>query len=319
MILLPKPPKIISKKENQARFEIEALYLGYGITIGNALRRVLLSSLPGAAITQMKIKGVQHEFSTIKGVLEDVVTIMMNLKQLRFKMYSDEPQKATLKIKGEKEVKGSDFKFPAQIELVNKSCHVATLTDPKSELEMEIQIEKGIGYEPVERRKKQGKLEIGVIPIDAIFTPIKRVSYKVGNMRVGERTDFDRLYLDVETDGTITPEEAFFQATEILINHFSLLNETFKVEKEEKVTKEEKPKEGEASEEKEDLMKTKVEDLKLSNRTINALLGNNIKTLGAIVRKSEKSLLELEGIGEKGMREIKKTFKKLNLELKCVN
>ncbi len=238
MILLPKPPKIISKKENQVRFEIEALYPGYGVTVGNSLRRVLLSSLPGAAVTQMKIKGVQHEFSTIPGVLEDVITIMMNLKQMRFKIYVDEPQKATLKIKGEKEVKGSDFKFPSQVELVNKSCHIATLTNKKSELEIEIQIEKGIGYEPVERRKKQGKLEIGVIPIDAIFTPTRRISFKVENMRVGERTDFDRLYLEVETDGTINPEDAFLQASEILVKHFSLFTETFKAPAEKELPKE---------------------------------------------------------------------------------
>lgn len=242
MILLPKQPKIINKKEDWARFEIEALYPGYGVTIGNSLRRVLLSSLPGAAVTQAKIKGVQHEFSVIPGVLEDVITIVMNLKQLRFKMYSDESQKVTLKVKGEKKVKGSDFKFPSQIELVSKSCHLATLTNKKAELGMEIQVEKGVGYEPVERRKKQGKLEVGAISIDAIFTPVKRVNYKVENMRVGERTDFDRLYLDIETDGTITPEEAFFQASEILVKHFSLLTETLNTSIEKKISKEKAPK-----------------------------------------------------------------------------
>jgi len=242
MILLPKQPKIINKKENWARFEIEALYPGYGVTIGNSLRRVLLSSLPGAAVTQTKIKKTQHEFSVIPGVLEDVITIVMNLKQLRFKMYTDEPQKVTLKIKGEKKVKGSDFKFPSQVELVNKSCYLATLTNKKAELEMEIQVEKGVGYEPVERRKKQGKLEVGVISIDAIFTPVKRVSYKVENMRVGERTDFDRLYLDVETDGTITPEEAFFQTSEILVKHFSLFAEISRALAEKRVSEEKAPK-----------------------------------------------------------------------------
>lgn len=229
MILLPKPPKIINKKESWACFEIEALYPGYGITLGNSLRRVLLSSLSGAAITQVKIKGVHHEFSTMPGVLEDVITITMNLKQMRFKVFTEEPQKASLKIKGEKKVRGSDFELPGQVELVNKDCHIATLTNKKAQLEMEIQIEKGIGYQPVERRKKQQKLEIGAIPIDAIFTPIKRVSYKVENMRVGEKTDFDRLYLEIETDGTITPENAFSQATEILVKHFSLFAESFKI------------------------------------------------------------------------------------------
>ena len=227
MISLPKPPKVIDKKDNWARFQIEGLYPGYGITIGNSLRRVLLSSLPGAAITQVKIKGVQHEYSTMPGVLEDVITIAMNLKKLRFKLYSEEPQKATLKVKGEKQVKGADFKLPSQVELVNKSVEIATLTSSKAELDMEIQIEKGIGYEPVEKRKRQGKLEIGVIPIDAIFTPIVRVSYKVENMRVGERTDFNRLYLDITTDGTVTPEEAFSQASEIMVDHFSLFTGVF--------------------------------------------------------------------------------------------
>lgn len=178
MVPLPLQPKIIKQEKNKAVFEIEALYPGYGATVGNSLRRVLLSSLPGAAVTQVKIKGIQHEFSTIPGVLEDVVLIMLNLKQLRFKVFSDEPQKASLKVKGEKEVRGSDFELPPQVELVNKSSHIATLTTKSAELEMEILIEKGLGYQPKEARKRptpQEKLEIGVIPLDAIFTPVKRV------------------------------------------------------------------------------------------------------------------------------------------------
>jgi len=227
MIPLSQKPKIIKKEKNKAIFEIEALWPGYGVTIGNSLRRILISSLEGAAVTQMKIKGVAHELSTIPGVLEDVVTIMLNLKQLRFKIFSVEPQKATLKVKGEKEVKGADFDLPAQLELVNKDCHIATLTTKSSELDMEIQVEKGIGYLPREVRKKE-KLEIGVIALDAIFTPIQRVSFRLENMRVGERTDFDRLFLEIETDGTISPEETFYQASEILLSHFSLFSETFK-------------------------------------------------------------------------------------------
>ncbi len=240
MILLPKPPKIINRKENWARFEVESLHPGYGITIGNSLRRVLFSSLTGAAVTQVKIKGVQHEFSTIPGVLEDVISIMINLKQMRFKMHTDEPQRATLKIKGEKDVKGSDFKIPTQIELVNKSCHIATTTDKKAELEMEIQVEKGVGYQPIDHEKKQGKSEIGLLPLDAIFTPIKRVNYDVENMQVGKRTDFDRLYLDITTDGTITPEEAFSRASDILVKHFSLFSETVGQLENKKASKKEK-------------------------------------------------------------------------------
>jgi len=238
MIPLPIKPKIIKQEKNKAIFEIEALYPGYGVTIGNSLRRVLLSSLAGAAVTQMKIKNVPHEFSTIPGVLEDVIQIMLNLKQLRFKAYTVEPQKATLKVKGEKKVKGSDFEIPAQLELVNKDCPIATLTDKKAELEIEIQIEKGIGYSPREVREKE-KLEIGTVPLDAIFTPVRRVASRVENMRVGERTDFDRLFLELETDGTILPEDAFYQASEILVKHFSLFAGTF--EKEKSVLSEEVP------------------------------------------------------------------------------
>jgi len=225
MIPLSKPPKIIEKKGNFARFEIEALYPGYGVTVGNSLRRVLLSSLPGAAATQMKIKGVPHEFSTIPGILEDVITIMLNLKQMRFRIFTDEPQTATLSVKGEKEVRGSDFELPGQVELANKDCHIATLTTKSASLEMEIKIEKGIGYSPRETRKRETKPEIGAILLDAIFTPVRRVMFKVENMRVGERTDFDRLFLDIETDGTIGPESAFFQASEILVNHFNLFTQ----------------------------------------------------------------------------------------------
>lgn len=305
MIPLPLPPKVIEKKGNKTIFEIEALYPGYGVTIGNSLRRVLLSSLPGAAVTQAKIKGVSHEFSTIPGIIEDVISILLNLKQLRFKIFSDEPQTATLKIKGEKEVKGSDFKFPPQVELINKDAPIATLTDKKAQLEMEIQIEKGIGYLPAERRKK-GKLEIGVIALDAIFTPVRNVAFRVENMRVGERTDFDRVILEIETDGTISPEEALFQASEILTQHFSMLGEKFR-------PKEEIPAKKEVEKGFDEI---KVEDLKLSTRTLNALLKNNIKTVAGVLRKSEKSLLELEGMGHVGIKEIKRALKKLGVQLK---
>jgi DNA-directed RNA polymerase subunit alpha len=222
MVPLPKKPKIIKKEKNRAEVQIEALYPGYGTTIGNSLRRVLLSSIEGAAVTQMKIKGVPHEFSTIPGVLEDVITIMLNLKQLRFKMVGADPQKVFLKAKGEKKVEGKDLELPAQLELVNKDCQIATLTSKSAKLEMELLIEKGIGYLPREEREK-GKLEIGAIPVDAVFSPVKKVAMRVENMRVGKRTDFDRLILDIETDGTISPQEAFRKAGEILIEQFSFL------------------------------------------------------------------------------------------------
>lgn len=256
MISLPSSPKIIQKDKNKAIFEISDLYPGYGVTVGNALRRVLLSSLEGVAVTEVKIKGVLHEFSTISGVLEDVIIIILNLKKLRFKIHEGDSQKVELKVKGEKDVKGSDFKMFPQIELVNSDLHLATITDKKTEFDVEITIEKGIGYEPKERRERK-KSDIGTIVLDAMFTPIRNVNFHVESMRVGERTDFDKLFLEIETDGTITPEEAFFQSCQILIKHFTLINEVkadvaeFKStggdalqvkKKKEKVSKEIKPK-----------------------------------------------------------------------------
>lgn len=307
MISLPLPPKVIQKDKNRAVVEIEGLYPGFGVTIGNSLRRVLLTSLEGVAVTEVKIKGADHEFSTIPGVLEDVIMIILKLKNLRFKIYEGDSQKVELKVKGEKEVKGSDFKMFPQIELANPELHIATITDKNTELDMEITIEKGIGYEPKEQRKMKKK-EIGAIAMDAIFTPIKNVSFTVENMRVGDRTDFDKLSLDIETDGTITPEETFYKATELLIKHFNIIFEG-------KVSESKEAKSGEIKEE--DAAKTSVEDLKLSARTLKALMENNIKTVGGIVKKSEKALSGLEGMGDKAMTEIKKKLKKLGLELKA--
>jgi DNA-directed RNA polymerase subunit alpha len=312
MISLPLPPKVIQKKKNQAVFEVEGLYPGYGVTIGNALRRVLLSSLQGAAITEVKIKGVPHEFSTIPGVLEDTIMILLNIKNLRFKIFEGESQKVQLKVKGENEVKGSDFKCPSQIKLANPDLHIATITDKKTELDIEINVERGIGYVPKDQMKIK-KAEIGAIAVDAIFTPIRNVNFQVENMRVGDRTDFDKLSLEIETDGTITPEEAFFEACALLIKHFNIIFEG-KAGKEENQTLETKT--SEDSETVEDATKVLVEDLKLTGRTLNALLNNGIKTVGGIVRKSEKSLAELEGMGDKAISEIKRKIKKLGLDLK---
>lgn len=239
MISYPKKPQIVEQKDNWAKFQIEDLYPGYGVTIGNSLRRVLLSSLQGAAITQIKIANVPHEFSTIPGVLEDLILIMQNLKEVRFKIHGDEPQIGVLKIKGEKEITASDFKLPSQVELINKKCHIATLTSKTAELDLEVKIEKGVGYVPRETRKKE-KLEIGAILLDAIFSPVQKVSFMVENMRVGNRTDFDRLFLEIETDGTMTPQEALNQASEILVKHFSLV-ETKEVKKEKKVVEKKTP------------------------------------------------------------------------------
>ena len=234
MISLPLSPKVIKNPsadgKNKAILQIDGLYPGYGVTVGNSLRRVLLSSLEGVAVTEVKIKGVAHEFSTIPGVLEDMIMIILNLKNLRFKIHEGTTQKVTLKVKGEKQVTGEDFTMFPQIELANPELHILTTTDKKTELEMELTIEKGIGYEPKDQRKikKAGGAgtshsEIGAIALDAIFTPIKNVNFQVENMRVGDRTDFDKLSLEIETDGTITPEEGFYQAVEILMAHFNVI------------------------------------------------------------------------------------------------
>ncbi len=315
MISLPSKPKVTQKKENTAVFEIEGLYPGFGVTIGSSLRRVLFSSLEGAAVTQIKIEGAQHEFSTLPGVLEDVITIILNIKQLRFKIHGDEPQKAVLKITGDKEIKASDIELPTQVELASKDIHIATLTDKKATLKIEFEIEKGLGYVVAEQDKRE-KLEVGQISIDAIFTPIKGVNFKVESMRMGKRTDFNRLFLEIETDGTITPEEAFHQASEILVSHFSSFLETEKnleTEKKEAPKKEEKKIE-EVKED--DHAKMKIEDLEISPRTANILINNNIKTVGGLLRKNEETLVSLEGMGPKGVDEIKKILKKLGLELK---
>lgn len=226
MIPFPTSVKVVEKKDNRAVFEIEGLYPGYGVTIGNGLRRVLLSSLEGAAITQVRIKGVNHELSTIAGVMEDVMMIIINLKKLTFKSYAAEPQKVLLKVKGEKVVKGGDFDLPSQVEITNPEMPIATLTSAKSQIEMEVQIERGMGYQPVEMRE-DAKKEIGVMPVDAIYGPVRKVGFRVESMRVGKRTDFDRLLIEIETNGTISPEDALKESAEILMGHFSLLSKVF--------------------------------------------------------------------------------------------
>lgn len=312
-ITLPTKPKIIKRGENQAIFEIEGCYPGYGLTLGNSFRRVLLSSLPGAAITSVKTKGVKHEFSTIPYVVEDMIQIILNLKQIRFKLYSDEPARAFLKIKGEKEVKAADIKTTAELEVVNPAVHIATLTNKKAELEMEITVESGLGYLPAEQQKKE-KIEIGQIAIDAIFTPVKKVTYNVEPMRVGDRTDYNRLRIDIETDGSLSPEKAFKKAAQILVDHFQIFTALGKEEK--KLVKKEVKKKFEEKEVKEDIAKIKIEDLKLSTRVFNALSEVGLKMAGNLAKKREEDLLAVEGLGAKGVKEIKKVLGRLGLTLK---
>jgi len=310
-INLPQKPKINKSGDNRAIFEIEGLYPGYGVTLGNALRRVLLSSLSGAAATGVKIKGANHEFSTIPHVKEDAIEIILNLRQVRFKLHNDQPTKVMLTVKGEKIVTAADIKTTSEIEVINKDAIIANLTDKKAELEIEIEVESGFGFVPVEARKKE-KLEIGLIAVDAAFSPLRRVNFEVENMRVGDRTDYNRLRLDIETDGSLSPEEAFEKASEILVEQFKALVVQEEAGENQEITPEAAP-EKEMSDE---VTKTKIEDLKLSARTMNALTEGGIKTVGGLVKKSEASLKEIEGIGGKGITEVKKALKKLDLSLK---
>ncbi len=318
-ISLPRSPRLVEQiSPYRAILEIEELYPGYGLTIGNALRRVMLSSLAGAAITSIKIKDVNHEFSTIPGIIEDVVEIVLNLKQVRFKVHGDEQQTATLKVKGEKKILAEDIKTPSQVEVVNPDAHIATLTSKSASLEMEIRIERGVGYSTIESRKRE-KQEIGAIAVDAIFTPIKTINFEVEDMRVGDKTNYNRLKFDIETDGTITPAEALKNAADLFIEHLKIVAAPVKTGKAEKkeIEKSEKPVKSESSKGSTDIAaKTKIDDLKLSNRTQNILLNNHIKTIAGLLRLSQKELLALEEFGEKALKEIKKSLGKLGLTLR---
>lgn len=335
---LPEPLVCIKKEGNKGVFEIRNCWPGYGMTIGNSLRRVILSSLEGAAITTVKFSDVSHEFSTIPYVIEDVVAIILNLKQIRFKMHTDGPEKLTLKVNGERVVTAADIKSNSNVEVVNEDAPIATLTGKNAKFEMEIQIERGIGYMPVEARK-DSKLDIGNIAIDAIFTPIRRVSYKVENMRVGKRTDFNKIIFSIETDGSVSPEDALRQSVAILVEQFKSLTrataetveglDLIEAAEPEKAEEEEKKQEKSATTEKHedkslrteeeksaDALEIKIEEMKLPTRVQNALRTASIRTVAGLLKKNYEDLLGLEGLGEKGVKEIKKELGKLGLTLK---
>ena len=316
-VSLPQKPKYTPIDEKSGKFEIMGCYPGYGMTLGNALRRVLLASLKGSAITAVKIKGVSHEFSTLDGVMEDAVQIILNLKKIRFKMHSDEPVKVSLKFKGEGKVTAKEIKCPSSVEVVNKDQIIATITDKKVELELELEISNGLGYVPIDQQHRLEK-EIGVIAIDAVYTPIQRVNYEVENMRVGKRTDYNKITLEIVTDGSITPEEAFKKAVAILVEQFSVLGGIEVVEEKEAEEKEaELAPEKETAEEAADPLKIKITELKnLSTRTLNVLEAGKLAKIKDIVKHSEEELRELEGMGDKGIKEIKKSIGEFGLTLK---
>ncbi len=321
-IILPSKPRVVTEEDTKGVYEIDGLYAGYGHTLGNSLRRVVLSSLPGAAITTVKIEGINHEFSTIPGIKEDLILILLNLKQVRFKMHGDEPQTATLQIKGVKKVYAGDFKMPSQLEILNKDKLIVTLTSKTSQLNMEVTVEKGLGYVPREILKKE-KVEVGTLMLDAIFTPIRRVNYEVENMRVGERTDYNRLRFFIETDGSIAPREALETAVKILIKQ---LNAVVDIAEEKEVQKEIETEKEEAKTEdvvdikkkeiEEDVFKTRIEELTLSSRSLNALTKAGIRTLGGLSKKKEEDLLKVEGLGKKSLNEIRRALGNYGLILK---
>jgi len=287
--------KPVQEEGNKATFAIEPLHSGYGMTLGNSLRRVILSSLGGAAVTAVKIDSVAHEFSTIEGVKEDVVEIILNLKKLRFRVYSEEPQFIVLSASGKGEVKASDIKTTSDVEIVNPDQVIATLDNDKVKLGMEIKVEKGRGYVPVESREAE-KLEVGMIAVDALYSPVARVRYSVENTRVGQMTDLDRLVMEIETDGTINPHEAIRQAAEILVEHFQVV--AGKVSTDSTVAAHEERSESGAA-------KINIEEINLSPRTTNALINNEVKTVKDLLRLTDSELRELKGFGSKAYDEVK--------------
>ncbi len=321
-IVMPSKPRIVVEEGNKGVFEIDGLYPGYGHTLGNSLRRIILSSLPGASVTSIKIDGVSHEFQTLDGIKEDVIVMILNLKKIRFKMLSDEPQTVTLSIKGPKDVKAEDIKTGGQVEILNGDLHIVEVTG-KVNLNVEMRIEKGLGFISKEALQKE-KVDVGTIAVDAIFTPIRRVSYEVENMRVGDKTNHNRLRISIETDGTLSPREALSRSIEIMIYQLKAIVDFKEPEEEVKIEKEKSKEvdatEGSAEEKKgadfSDILKTRTDSLDLSTRTLNALTGANIRTLGGLARKKREDLLEVEGIGEKGISEIKKVLSKFGLNLK---
>jgi DNA-directed RNA polymerase subunit alpha len=327
-IIMPSEPRIVEEDGNKGIFEIDGLYPGYGHTLGNSIRRIILSSLPGASVVSIKIEGVSHEFQTIEGIKEDVIVMILNMKKIRFKMASDEPQVVTLSVKGPKSVTASDIKTTGQVEVLNPELHIAEVTG-KVNLNIELRIEKGLGFISKEMMQKD-KVDIGTIAVDAIFTPIRRVSYEVENMRVGDKTNHNRLRILIETDGTIAPRVALSQSIVTMINQLKAIvnfqetdeeeksdtHKTAAISAEKKAKKSDEEKSENKGEDFTDVLKTRTDSLELSTRTLNALTSANIRTLGGLARKKREDLLEVEGIGEKGITEIKKVLGKFGLNLK---
>jgi len=317
-IALPSKPRVVNESERSGTYEIDGLYPGYGYTLGNSLRRIILSSLPGAAVTHVKIPGVSHEFSTIEGVKEDVVTILLNIRKIRLKLNTDEPQTITLSVKGPQVVTAEDLKLPGQVEILNPDQHIADVTG-KVNFELELRAERGLGYIPKEEHQKE-RVEIGTIALDAIFSPIRRANYEVENMRVGDRTDFNRLRILIETDGTLAPREALESSITTMIHQLKAVV-GFKEEEAPEIVpvaamdvrmgmpEKSQPMDAE-------ILKTRITELSLPQRVEQALDNASIRTVGGLVRKREDDLLAIEGLGQKGLQDIKRALSNLGLTLR---
>lgn len=292
------------EKDNWALVSMEPLEQGYGHTLGNSLRRCLLTSLPGAAITSVKISGVSHQFSTIPGVVEDVIEIILNLKKVRVKIYGEKAIHMTLTKTGKGEVKAKDIDTQGAGEIVNPDCHIATLTDSKAKLQIDMTAEVGVGYITADDKKTH---EIGVIPIDSIFTPVLSVNYTVDQTRVGRRTDFDKLNLEITTDGTITPIDALNQAATILSDYFHQIYEPSPVE--------EAPAETQGSFMSEDLLKSSVEELDLPVRISNALKAIDADTIGKLIAIPRGQLMKAKNLGAKSLSLIEEKLTERGLTL----
>ncbi len=299
----PTLARIDEHSSNSATFIIEPLHIGYGMTLGNSLRRVLLSSIAGAAIVAFKIEGVTHEFTTVAGIKEDVVDIMLNLKNVRFKLHSDQPQTLRLEKKGSGPVTAKDIKTNADVEVVNPDALIATIDDAKTNLIMDIVVDGGRGYRTIEESSEQ-RLQSDMIAVDALFSPVLRVRYKVENTRVGQSTDLDKLILTVDTDGSLTPQDAFEEAAAILINQYTALAGSTRVQAGPAVGATTGNDDGT------ELM-TPIEDLNLTARTTNALINNDIRTINDLVTLSDTDLRELKGFGSKALDEVKEKLAEL--------
>ena len=298
--------------KTQAEFVIRPLYYGYGNTLGNSLRRVLLSSVKGAAITAFSVEGATHEFTTIPGVREDVVDIMLNLKNVRFKVHTDAPVEISLEMKGDKQsekdgdkrVVAGDIKLPAEVEIANPNQTICHIDDPKYTLKMHFIVESGRGYLPIDQASSQ-RIHSDMIAIDAVFTPVLRVRYKVENTRVGQDTNLQQLTLMVETDGTITPRDAFEEAAAILVNQYTALAGSTKIDS--------APAPGSTNDDDDSGLMLPIEELDLSARTANALVNNDIRTIRDLVTLSETDLKDLKGFGQKALDEVKQKLTEFNI------